>query len=82
MTALFQKKTESERARDTEKQGVRQGICKSNSILAVMNSVSGHPRSGEEIIASNRLQTAKWTESEVVRSVKGANNEYQIGRDQ
>lgn len=31
-------------------------ICKSSSILAVMNSVSSHLGSGEEIIAYNRLE--------------------------
>ena len=31
-------------------------ICKSNSDLAVMNSVSGHPGSREEKIAYNRSE--------------------------
>ena len=43
--------------RQREREG-RAGICKSNRILAVMNSLPGHPQSSKEIIACNRSKIA------------------------
>lgn len=55
MTALLEKREREQETQRKRQQG-EADICKSNSILAVMNSVAGHPGSGEEIIAYNRLE--------------------------
>lgn len=56
MSALLEKRERgSRRHRETDSK-TKADICKSNSSLAVMNSVSGHLGSGEEIIAYNRLE--------------------------